>query len=616
MNNYTKQKNPFKSRIGTLLFFLKGSKRYFLLSIFLTTLVSLFDLLNPRLIGAAIDFLTGEARDINNPLYLRFFTYLASLKNTPLILSRIALLVALTALLAAVFRYLSQLTDSIGAEGFVKRMRDVLFSHIIRLPYDWHNKNATGDIIQRCTSDVDTIKVFLSEQLNSLLRIIVLMTLSLYFMSGIHKPLTLITAATIPVIIFYSSYFHTKIGAAFRRADEEEGRVSAIVQENLTGIRVVRAFGKEGFEKERFEKKNEAYTRMWVHLMQLGAVFWAANDLIAGLKNITVVAFGAYFCVKGGLSAGDYVAFIAYSAMLDWPVRSLGRVISEMSKAGISIDRVRYIMDCPVESDPSDCVRPPLDRDICFENVSFAYDGTDKKVLDNVSLTVKAGSTVGIIGSTGCGKTTLMYLLDKLYDLKEGEGRITVGGIDIALIQSGYLRDNIGLVLQEPYLFSRTLKENIAITKDIPDMKETKKAVSIASLDETITHFNKGYDTFVGERGVTLSGGQKQRTAIAQMLIKHPPIMIFDDSLSAVDAKTDIKIRKALAEYTGNATVFLISHRVKTLMNADLIIVMDNGRIAQSGTHSELIAKEGVYRVLCELQGVIAADRGLKEALL
>lgn len=599
-----RRKNLFAGRIGTLNYFLEGSRLFFLSGVILTCAVSLLDLINPRLIGAAVDLLAQVPDDKHDP-FLHFLSAFIPLSgDTPHKTGMIALVVAAAALLAAFFRYLSNLVNSFAAERFVKRMRDLLFDHIIHLPYVWHDENATGDIIQRCTSDVETVKVFLSEQLSSLLRIIVLMALSLYFMSGIHRTLTLITAISIPVIVLYSSYFHKKIGAAFRRADEEEGRVSAIVQENLTGIRVVRAFGRESFERERFERKNNAYTQMWVDLMQLGAVFWAANDLLAGLKNITVVACGAYFCVNKGMTAGDYVAFIAYSAMLDWPVRSLGRIISEMSKAGISIDRIRYIMESVPEQDMNGCQRPPLDRDICFEKVSFVYMDGGKRILDNISIRVRAGSVAGIIGSTGCGKTTLMYLLDRLYDLKEGEGRITIGGTDISAISTQYLRSNIGLVLQEPFLFSRTLADNICIAMDEPDTDRMEEAVDTACLGDTIRSFSKGYDTFVGERGVTLSGGQKQRTAIARMLVNKPPIMIFDDSFSAVDAKTDIRIRESLSKHTQNATVFLISHRVRTIMNADLILVMDKGRIIESGTHEELSQREGIYRILCEMQDV------------
>jgi ATP-binding cassette subfamily B protein len=286
--------------------------------------------------------------------------------------------------------------------------------------------------------------------------------------------------------------------------------------------------------------------------------------------------------------------------MLMWPIRNLGRVISNLSKAGISIDRLRYIMNSEIEQDLPQAKTPDMSKDIVFDNVSYQYDNGPSEILDHVSFTVKAGSTVGILGGTGSGKSTLMYLLDRLYDLKDGT--ISIGGVDIREMKAEWVRQNVGMVLQEPYLFSRSLGENIKIAEPEADIEEIQHAAKIASLDHAVEHFKEGYETFVGERGVTLSGGQKQRAAIAQMLIRKPPIMVFDDSLSAVDAETDAKIRASLKENTGGSTVILIAHRITTLMNADQIIVMDQGKITETGTHEELIAKNGIYKEIYDLQ--------------
>ncbi len=594
------------NRLQMMLFFLRGSKRYFALSILFICTVSFLDLINPKIISYTVDSVIGaekaRAEGTAAELIRKFFLWIGLGSGSEERLGVIALIVTAVALLAAFFRYLFQLTNSMGAEKFVKRVRDELFSHIIRLPYAWHNENRTGDIIQRCTSDVETVKVFLSEQLTSLFRIVILMAFAFYFMFGIHTGLTLIAGGFIPVIALYSMYFHDKIGSAFLKADEEEGKLSAIVQENLTGVRVVRAFGRESYERERFERKNHYYTLMWIRLMRFGAAFWTVNDLMAALRIMVVTVSGAVFCAKGDLSAGNYLAFVAYNMMLDWPVRMLGRVISDMSKTGIAIDRILYIMRSSGETEPEDAVTVPMDREIRFEHVSFSYEGDGAEVLHDVSFTVPAGSTVGILGGTGSGKSTLMYLLDKLYPVPPENGRITIGGTDLSGIRTKYLRSNIGMVLQEPYLFSRTLSENIGITQKHLNMGEVRRAARIASLEESVNRFSRGYDTYVGERGVTLSGGQKQRAAIAQMLVRKPPVMIFDDSLSAVDAETDAAIRKALSENTGSSTVFLIAHRIQTLMRADQIIVMDRGRIVQQGTHEELAGRDGVYRVIYELQ--------------
>ena len=379
-----------------------------------------------------------------------------------------------------------------------------------------------------------------------------------------------------------------------------------MVQENLTGVRVVRAFGREEFERERFEKQNTYYTGLWIHLIKLLSAFWSVSDFISGLQILLVLVLGSLFCVRGELTAGEYIAFISYNGMLIWPVRFLGRVISEMSKAGVSIDRIRYIMNSEPEHDCPDPVsREQTEQaahgDIVFDHVSFAYEN-GKDILKDVSFKVKAGTTLGILGSTGSGKTTLMHLLNRLYELPPGNGSITLGGVNIADMRAQDLRNCIGMVLQEPFLFSRTIGENISIRNHSLPIDEIRRAAGIACVDESITEFKEGYDTMVGERGVTLSGGQKQRVAIARMLTQKSPIMVFDDSLSAVDSETDAKIRQQLHQSLGQSTVILISHRITTLMQADYILVLDKGQIIEEGTPKELESKGGMYRQIYDIQ--------------
>ena len=316
-----------------------------------------------------------------------------------------------------------------------------------------------------------------------------------------------------------------------------------------------------------------------------------------------VVVFGVLFCLRGSMTSGEYIAFISYNGMLVWPVRMLGRMISEMSKAGVGIDRIGYIMDAEEEKDTEGALTPPLDGDIRFDHVSFAYEGSTE-MLHDVSFTIPAGTTLGILGGTGSGKSTLMYLLDRLYPLPPECGKITIGGTDIAKISLEHLRSSIGIVLQEPYLFSRTLRDNLGIAvKDLGD-EELSAAVRAACLEETVQSFTKGYDTFVGERGVTLSGGQKQRAAIARMLTRPSPVMIFDDSLSAVDTETDARIRAALEKRFGTATIILISHRITTLSKADQVLVLDHGRVSQLGSPAELSRQEGLYQEIEKVQSL------------
>ena len=709
----------FQTNTGLILFFLKGSYLYFLAGAVFACLVALFDLIIPRMIQFTVDAVIGGNTGAMPGWAAGFVNRFGGAGFLSAHLWAAALAIAGAAALGAVCRYCFKVSNAKGAETFVRRMRDQLFSHIMSLPYAWHGENSTGDTIQRCTSDVETIKIFVSEQLTSLLRVFILVFMSLYFMATIQPRLTLAAAVFIPIMIISSLIFYGLIGNEFETVDSEEGRLSAITQENLTGVRVVRTFGREQFERERFEKQNEFYTNHWIRLMRVLAAFWVSGNVIATVRNMTVAVYGAVLCVQDRLTAGGLIAFLSYNALMSLPVRGIGRVIADMSKAGVSLDRLRYIMNVvpeeetgltkslpaeipagsgglpaeklsgsgglpaenpsaptagtsaeipsaptagtsaeipsaptagtsaenpfaptagtsvenpsalsslPGESIPADTYAPdqvPMDRDIEFSHVSFRYNENSPWVLRDLSMKIRAGTTVGILGATGSGKTTLALLLDRLWELPEGCGRISIGGRDIRTIDRGWLRKNIGMVQQEPYLFSRTLVENIAIAMPEPEwnpgdeiteteeeqlmteearMHEIRRAAGIARLDETVERFADGYDTFVGERGVTLSGGQKQRAAIARMLVRRTPVMIFDDSLSAVDAETDAQIRRELRNNISGATVILIAHRITTLQHADEIFVLENGKISEHGTHEQLIAKGGHYSRVNALQ--------------
>ena len=512
-----------------------------------------------------------------------------------------AILVVAAAVLSGIFNYLSKMCLAKGSENFLKSIRDTLYHHTQYLPFSWHVQHQTGEIIQRCTSDVEVIRNFVCRQLPEVFRICFLIILYLGIMFSMNVPITLAAAAFFPVIIGYSAFFHSRIGKRFQDADEAEGALSSTVQENLTGVRVVRAFGREKYEIDRFDQKNNAYSDLWVYLGKLMSVFWASGDLITNLQVLTVMVLGVVFAVEGRITLGEFIAFLSYNASLTWPVRSLGRIISDMSKAGVSMERVAYILEADEEDATDANNKPALTGDICFRNVSFAYS-LDHPILKNINFTIPAGSTFAILGTTGSGKSTMVHLLNRLYDLPEGCGSITIGGTDIRDIDRQYLRQNIGMVLQEPFLFSRTIRENIGITKEQLLDEEIRHAAEIACVDESILHFTDGYDTIVGERGVTLSGGQKQRVAIARMLMKQAPVLVFDDSLSAVDTETDNKIRKELKKEMEKATVIMISHRITSLMQADCIIVMDKGEIQQMGTHDQLIQQEGPYKDIYEIQ--------------
>ena len=594
-----------------MLRYMKGNVRWFVLALLFSVLSTVCNSATPQIISVTIDSILGSEQ-YTLPAVLAQFTTLEALRaNAARTLLIAAGAIVGIAAIGGIGSFVTRTTTALGSEGFVKGLRDALYSHIQRLPYSWHVKNQTGDIIQRCTSDVEVIRNFFTNQLLEVIRIVFMIVYYLCIMFSMNWTIALISAVFIPIVVLYSMIFYSKINVRFRAADEAEGVLSTAVQENLTGVRVVRAFGRERWEVDRFNEKNRRFSNLWVELGKLMSVYWALGDLITGLQIMAVIAVGAGFAATGRISLGTLLAFISYNSALTWPIRSLGRTLSEMSKSGVSIDRVAYILKAEEEKILPNAETPPMNRDIEFKDVTFSYEG-QKPVLNHLSFTIPAGKTFAILGGTGSGKSTIAALLDRLYDLKPGEGSISIGGVDIREIRQDYLRGNIGLVLQEPYLFSRSIGENIAITHPGSGLNGIKKATSIACVDEAIDTFSDGYDTIVGERGVTLSGGQKQRVAIARMLMQEAPVMIFDDSLSAVDAETDAKIRKALGQRMGDSTVILISHRITTLMQADQILVLKDGELSEIGTHAELISHPGIYRDIYDIQ-MAAADRELLE---
>ena len=591
------------SRLRLVSSFLDGSKRWFLAAILSTIGLALTNMLTPQIVRVTVDSVLGSEPFDLPPFLADLLNRLGGAEVLREKLWMIGIVIVGIAVFGFAFFYGSRVFNTKAAETLVKTMRDKVFRHLLALPDDWYGKNRTGDIIQRCTSDINMVKDFLSEQLVSVFRIVVMLALSLFFMFSLHVGLTLIALAGVPVLLTTSLIFHKKVSPEFEICDENEGKLSAIVQENLTGVRVVRAFGREVYEKEKFDNQNRYYMGLWDRVNKMFCRYWSVADLIANLQIMLLVVFGAVFAIRGELSAGAYIAFLSYNGYLTWPIRQLGRVISEMSKAGVSLRRIEGILNAAPERDEDGAERVTTDYrgDIAFDRVSFSFDGKTP-VLEDVSFTVPAGSTVGILGGTGSGKSTLVRLLDRLYPLPEGSGTISVGGIDIRRLRAAELRSNIGFVLQEPYLFSRTIGENLRLAKQTASDAELRAAAHIACLDSAVEGFPSGYDTFVGERGVTLSGGQKQRAAIARTLVQDTPILIFDDSLSAVDTETDATIRARLAGREGRATTLLISHRTATLMHTDRIVVLDRGRVAEIGTHEELLAKNGIYRRIYDIQ--------------
>ena len=563
--------------------------------------------LTPQIIRLTVDSILGEKAP-ELPAFVLNWLGWESLRQQPLrALWLAAVGVMAVAVLRGVCSFGQRLNLAKGSESYVKAIRDDLYRHIQRLTFAWHKAHPTGDIIQRCTSDVDVIRSFVCNQMVEVVRTVFLICLYLTIMFSMNVRLSLVALAFIPIVGLSSGVFYAKISTRFKAADEAEGELTTCAQENLTGVRVVRAFGREKYEEDKFGTKNHAFSALWIKLGKLLSVYWASGTLLTALQVMVIILCGIVETVNGRMTLGAFMAFISYNESLAWPVRSLGRVLSEMSKAGVSMDRVGYILHSEEEQDAPDACEPVL-GDIVFDHVTFGYEGQD--VLKDVSFTIKQGETFAILGGTGSGKSTLVHLLDRLYDLKDGQGAITMGGVDIRTMKREDLRKNIGLVLQEPFLFSQTIGENIRATRPGSSFDDMRAAAAIACVDDAITAFPEGYETVVGERGVTLSGGQKQRVAIARMLMQQAPVMIFDDSLSAVDAETDTKIRTALRETLDSATVILVSHRITTLMQADRILVLDGGKVSDLGTHQELISRPGIYKDIYDIQ-MRSDDRAL-----
>ena len=570
--------------------YLKGYGGPFSLAILAIILATVMQLSVPILIKYAIDSIIGDVE----PGRLQFLMD-AFGKN----LGGVVLIIVVMSLLRGVFMFLKGYLSSYAAENIAKDIREKLYTQIQYMTFERHTRKETGDMVQRCTSDVETIRRFLGVQVVDLGRIIFMLGFTLVIMSTLNAELTLYSMIMIPVLFVFSYIFFTKIQKTFKKSDEAEGKLTTVLQENLSGVRVVRAFGREEHEIDRFEDVNASHRNITYKLIETLAVFWASSDFLTLLQNGIVLVVGAGMVIRGELHIGTLTAFITYVSMLLWPVKQLGRLLSEFGKTTVSIGRIEEILNEDIEVDQPNEGEPEIYGNISFQNVSFGYD-EHQRVLENVSFDLPVGSTLGILGSTGSGKSTLVHLLQRLYDY---EGSIQIDGHELKDIRRGWIRRKIGLVLQEPHLYAKTVKENIGITKRNYKEKEIFDAAKAASIHSNILTFKEGYDTIIGEKGVSLSGGQKQRIAIARTIIDSDKrILIFDDSLSAVDTETDMRIRNALKSRSKDITTLIISHRIATLAEADNIIVLDEGRIVQMGTHEELIQEEGLYKRIWDLQ--------------
>jgi ATP-binding cassette subfamily B protein len=578
---------------------LRGRRSVFVTALLCVVITNLLDFIAPQVVRLTVDSVIGN---------LAFPEWAAGLADAlggrDNLRSNIwicGLIVALAAALSAVTGFIRSFFTLEPAEHIAQNLRDKMFGHVQRLPFNWHVNAQTGDIIQRSTTDVDMVRNFTANTLPEFVRSLVMIVATAAIMLMMDPVMTLAGVCLMPLFAITGVIYHKKISKTWLALDEAEGMLQAAVQENLSGVRVVRAFGRERFEIDRFDEKNNHYFKKAIKMGNGLASFWSFSDMIGILQMFLVVIVGLVRVLNGDLTVGTFLTFYMYTQMLIWPARETGRHISDMAKCSISLGRIQDVLNSEPEKDPESPADTPISGDITFEKVTFGYG--DEPVLKNVSFTLTQGQVLGVLGSTGSGKSTLAYLLTRLYDLPEGSGRITINGVDIQSFSREHIRRNVAMVLQEPFLYSKTVGENIRAATS-GERTAMERAARTAVIHDTILELG-GYDTKVGERGVTLSGGQKQRVAIARMLLQDAPIMIFDDSLSAVDTQTDAQIRKALREHTSHATVIIISHRISTLMEADKILVLNDGAVEAVGSHAELVKGENTYRRVYELQSAI-----------
>jgi len=508
------------------------------------------------------------------------------------------------ALVEGGFAYFSGRLAAYTAEGITRRLRNFLFDHIQRLSVSYHSTTSTGDLIERCTSDVDALRRFFNEQAIGVGRILLLFIVNFIALLQLNAKLAWISVIAIPPVLVISVWFFKQVTKRYEEYQEQEAVLSTTLQENLTGVRVVKAFAQQEYEKGKFENDNWEKFRRGRLLLIMHSLFWPLSDILLGFQMLGGFVFAAFMVINGEITVGTYLAYAGLVVWLIWPIRNLGRLIVQTSTGMVSYGRLMEITKQMREPLTDGVVQPegPVRGELVFDDVSFMYSDGETDVLKNVSFKVDPGQAIALLGSTGSGKTSLINLLPRFHEYTGG--RILLDGLELKDYSREYLRSQIGIVEQEPFLFSRSIRENITygVGRDVPE-EEIVQAAKAAAIHDVILTFPDGYKTLVGEKGVTLSGGQKQRVTIARTLLKNPRILILDDSTSSVDTETEAEIRAALNRLMEDRTTFIIAHRIQSLMSADLILVLDKGKVVQMGTHKELVKqKYGIYRQIYEIQ--------------
>jgi ATP-binding cassette subfamily B protein len=573
--------------------------------------------------GAVISLAVATAAKTLTYLLLAYFVDHILVQSQPSVpFYLIALGFVGLAVVQGVFTFVSGKMAARSAEGVTLRLRNYLFDHIQRLPFTYHDHTKTGELVQRCTSDVDAIRRFFAEQAIEVGRVALLFLINFAALLSINTRLAWISVISFPIVFAFSTLIFKKINVAYESHQEQEGILSATLQENLTGVRVVKAFARQPFEMDKFEEVNQEQYQRGRRLLKLHALYWPVLETISGLQMVAVFFLGALMVIDGVMTVGDYLGFAGLVIWIIWPLQGLGRLIVQTSMGLVSYQRVAEIINEDQERLTKDRssekmisrngvnqngkTPPAIRGEIVFKDVSFEYDA-NTPVLRHVSFSAKPGQMIALLGPTGSGKSSVVNLLARFYDYTSGQ--ILLDGIELGHYPLPELRRQVGIVEQEPFLFSRTIRENIAygVRREVAQA-EIEAAAQAAAIHDIIMTFPEGYDTLVGEKGVTLSGGQKQRVAIARTLLKDPRILVFDDAVSAVDTETEAIIHTALEQLRQGRTTFVIAHRIQTVMRADQILVLDQGQVVQQGRHHQLMAEDGIYRRIYNLQSSIEQE--------
>ncbi len=512
-------------------------------------------------------------------------------------LFRLAAVIVLLAVGDAIALFLTR-RILIGASRDIEyEMRQDLFDHLLRLPPPWYRKNRVGDLMSRAVNDLSAVRMLLGPGIMQAANTLFVGIVALVLMFSVSPPLTLVALAVFPVIAIATKVMGQATHKRFTAIQEFFSEISAEAQENFSGVRLVRAFAREKSEEARFDANNREFMKRNLGLARLNALFFPLLQFLVGVGFALTLWAGGRFILSGKLSVARYVEFNLYMLELIWPAIALGWVVNLGQRGAASWNRMVDLWDAvplPAEEDTGE----RLSGDVEFRELSFAHG--ERSILTDVSLRVARGTTVAIVGRTGAGKSTLLNLLLRLDD--PPKGTVFIGSRELTGIPLPVLRRNVAAVPQETFLFSDTLANNIAFGRPNASRAEIERAVQAAGLAPDVARFPKGLDTIVGERGITLSGGQKQRTALARALLTDAPILVLDDAFSSVDTETEAKILEGLKGAAGGRTVFLVSHRLSTLQNADIAAVLEGGRVVETGTHAELLAKGGVYAAIAERQ--------------